>query len=245
MNELYSFKNLACSFCVIDSEGNHAAEAAGLSFVDSIAGMLSKTWIQHVLDTRLLLQPGGDGSSVFLVLLHAQRQRFDAADNEPGVECAQTGTGGFINQAQLVSKRLLLDYSEACKHIVVTSEIFSTAMDNNVGTERQRLLEVRCQEGVIDNNEKVVLLGNFADSTQVADFHSWVSRGFKEDGLRVGLNSSLDFLQLRSMHSGEFYAISGIDVAEQTEGAAIEVVACDNMVTRCEQIHDSIDSRHA
>ena len=47
------------------------------------------------------------------------------------------------------------------------------------------------------------------------------------------------------MHSGEFDAVSGIDVAEQTEGAAIEVVACDNMVTRCEQIHDSIDSRHA
>ena len=118
-------------------------------------------------------------------------------------------------------------------------------MDNNVGTKRQRLLEVRCQEGVIDNNEKVVLLGDFADSTQVADFHCGVSRCFEEDSLRVGLNGSLDFFQLRSMHSGEFYAVSGIDVAEQTEGAAIEVIACDNMVTRCEQVHDSVDRRHA
>ena len=81
LNELYSFKNLACSFCIIDSKGNHTAEAAGLPFVNSIAWMLCKTWIQHVLYTRLLLQPGGDGSGVFLVLLHAQRQRFDAADN--------------------------------------------------------------------------------------------------------------------------------------------------------------------
>ena len=106
-------------------------------------------------------------------------------------------------------------------------------------------MEVGGQEGVVDNNEKVVLLGNFADSTQVADFHSGVSRCFEEDSLRVRLNGCLDFFQLRSMHSGKFYAVSGIDVAEQTEGAAIEVIACDNMVTRCEQIHDSVDSRHA
>lgn len=42
---------------------------------------------------RLLLQPFSNGKSVFLVLLHTQRQSFDAADNELGIKCSQTGAG--------------------------------------------------------------------------------------------------------------------------------------------------------
>lgn len=46
------------------------------------------------------------------------------------------------------------------------------------------------------------------------------------------------------MHRGELYAVFGVEVAEQTEGATVEIVAGDDMVAGCEQIHNSINCSH-
>ena len=47
------------------------------------------------------------------------------------------------------------------------------------------------------------------------------------------------------MHRGKFYAVFGVEVAEQTEGAAVEIVAGDDVVAGCEQIHNRINCSHA
>ena len=55
--------------------------------------------------------------------------------------------------------------SPADEYIVVAAEIFCSAMDNDISAKVQRSLEVRCQEGVVYDNEKVIFVGDFADST--------------------------------------------------------------------------------
>ena len=100
-----------------------------------------------------------------LVLLHAQRQSFDTADNEPGIKCSQTGAGCFINQTQLVGNNRVLGYGEADEYIVMAAKIFCSAMDNYISAKVQRSLEIWCQEGIVDDNQKVIFVGNFADST--------------------------------------------------------------------------------
>lgn len=46
------------------------------------------------------------------------------------------------------------------------------------------------------------------------------------------------------MHRGELYTAFGVKVAEQTEGAAVEIVAGDDVVAGREQIHNRINCSH-
>ena len=126
----------------------------------------------------------------------------------------------------------------------MAAKIFSSAMDNDISAKVQRPLEIWCQEGIVNDNQKVIFMGYFADSTQITDFHCGVGRCFQKDGFGIGLNGSFNFFLFRSMHRGELYAVFGVEVAEQTEGAAVEIVAGDDVVTRCEQIHNRINCSH-
>ena len=137
------------------------------------------------------------------MLLHAQRQSFDAADNEPGIKCSQTGTGCFINQTQLIGNNGILGYGKAYEYIVVAAKIFGSAMDNDISAKVQRSLEIWCQEGIVDDDQKIIFVGDFADSTQITDFHCGVCRSFQKDSFGIGLNGSFNFFQFRSMHRGE------------------------------------------
>lgn len=127
----------------------------------------------------------------------------------------------------------------------MAAKIFGSAMDNDISAKVQRPLEIWCQEGIVNDNQKVIFMGYFADSTQITDFHCGVGRCFQKDGFGIGLNGSLNFFQFRSMHRGELYAVFGVEVAEQTEGATVEIVAGDDMVAGCEQIHNRINCSHA
>ena len=126
----------------------------------------------------------------------------------------------------------------------MAAKIFGTAMDNDISAKVQRSLKIWCQEGIVDDNQKIIFMGYFADSTQITDLHGGVGRCFQKDGFSVGLNGSLNFFQFRSMHRVELYAVFGVEVAEQTEGATVEIVASDDVVTRCEQIHNRINCSH-
>ncbi len=84
----------------LDQEGDHAAEVAHLAAGDRVAGMAGEARVEDALDGRVLAEEAGDRARVLAVLAHPQRERLDAAQDEPGVEGAGDGAERLLQEAQ-------------------------------------------------------------------------------------------------------------------------------------------------
>ena len=74
--------------------GGRVAEALLLAAGQCMLGMRFQAGMIDPLDGGLLLEPGGEFKCTVAVALHAQRQRFQSLEENPGIEGAHAGTGG-------------------------------------------------------------------------------------------------------------------------------------------------------
>src|SRR3989338_950727 len=91
-----------------------------------------------------------DGRGVRFMLPHADRQRLDASQDQPGIERTQNGASGVLNKLQTRGLLLVSQDRDAPHTIAMSVEILGGGMYHNVRTQLQRFLEVWGEEGVVN-----------------------------------------------------------------------------------------------
>ena len=134
-------------------EGDHAAEAAHLPFRQFMIGMVEKTGIVDLFNARMLGQEGGNGSCVFFVLAHTYGEGFDAAQSEPCIERGGDATGGILIELDGLVDLFVVQHKRTTDDIAMSINIFGSAVDNDVGTQFEGLLEVGTGEGVVHDEQ--------------------------------------------------------------------------------------------
>ena len=76
----------------------------------------------------------------------------------------------------------------------MSAEELRAAVDHDVRAKRQRMLEIRRQEGVVYNKEQAPSLRDLCDLSDVSHIHHGVRRRLNKDGLRVLIDKALHVL---------------------------------------------------
>ncbi len=79
----------------------------------------------------------------------------DAAVHEVAVERAGDGAGRVLEEADALGELVVVDGHEAADHVAVAAEVLGGGVHDEVGAEREGLLERRGREGVVDHDERV------------------------------------------------------------------------------------------
>ena len=127
-------------------------------------------------------------------------------------------------------------------------DVLGSAVDNHVSTQAQGLLDVRRAEGVIhdDADVLVVLVSDFGDLSNVNNLQSGVAGSLQIDNLGLLGESGLHGSQISEVNELHAHAELAHAVVQQSEGAAVQGVAGNDLVTGLNRAPQSGgDSAHA
>ena len=82
-----------------------------------------------------------------------------AAVHEVAVERAGHGAGGVLQEADALGQLVVVGGREPADHVAVAAEVLGGGVHDDVGAEGERLLQRRRGEGVVDDDDGVVLRG--------------------------------------------------------------------------------------
>ena len=171
----------------LDEERDHAAEVAHLPARDLVAGMAGQAGVEHALDRRRARRgTPAIARGVLAVLAHPERERLQPAQDEPAVERARAprrATSAGSGAARRAPASFVRD--DAADHVGVAAEVLRRRVDDEVGAERERLLEVRRGEGVVDDEQRAGGVGGVGGAADVDDVQQRVRRRLDPDEARV------------------------------------------------------------
>ena len=166
-------------------EADHAAEVAHLLGRRGVAGVVGELRVEDPLDGRVADEQVDDGAGVRAVAVHPHGERLDAAQHEVAVERRGHRAGRVLGEAQALGERVVVDGDEAADDVAVAAEVLRGRVHDDVGAERQRLLQVRRGERVVDDDERAVLVGDGGDGLDVDAREQRVGRRLQPDHRRV------------------------------------------------------------
>ena len=91
---------------------------------------------------------------VVAVALHPQRKRLHAAQGEEAVERPGTAPIEFWTKCSRSARSRRRCARRTADHVRVAADVLGRRVHDDVGAERQRLLEIRAGEGVVDDDER-------------------------------------------------------------------------------------------
>ena len=150
----------AASSPPVDLEGDHAAEGPHLLGGDLVARVLRQPRVEDLRHPRVPGQHVGDPGGVLAVPVHAHRERLDAAQHQPRVEGPGDRAHRVLVVRQLLAERLVGDDSAPPTTSEWPPMYLVSGVHDDVRAERQRLLEVRAGEGVVDDEPRARVPGD-------------------------------------------------------------------------------------
>ena len=114
-------------------------------------------------------EPARDCACVVAVLPHADRERLDAAQDEPAIERAGYGTERLLQEVQALRNRRIVGRREAADDVRMTSQILRRRVDDEVGAELQRALQVGRGERVVDGEDRACCMRGVGSGADVDD----------------------------------------------------------------------------
>lgn len=126
---------------------------------------------------------------------------------------------------------------DAHDYVRVSVDVLGDTVDNDVGTEVERVLDVGRKESVINNDEDSVTVGGRDDCTDVDKSEGRIAGRLDPDqaGLISDVLCDID-LDLRS--EGDTNTVSLCDLSEIAVGTSVHVGDRNDMVTGCEALED-------
>ncbi len=102
--------------------------------------MAGESWIVDPLNLRMRLQPFGQELSILAVGTHAQAQRLQAFEENPGVERAHARPGGAQETEHFLAYPFGISNHGSADTAALSVEILGRRVDHQIGTQRQRTL---------------------------------------------------------------------------------------------------------
>ena len=130
--------------------------------------------------------------------------------------------------------------ARAHNYIGVSVHVLGEAVVRDVSAELQGPLEVRGLEGVVDNQEDIVVLVNdLGYGLNIDDFEGRVGRCLDPHHLGVRLDSSFDLGWIRGVYKGGFNVHPGCHLSEVSVSSTVQIVHGDNVVASAEDVSNS------
>ena len=149
--------------------------------------MALQAGVAHPGHLRVLLQERRQLHGVGLGALHAQAQRLDAAQHQPGLVRVHGAAQVEVHLAQAGQHCRILGDDDAGHHVGVAVDELGHAVQHDVRTQLQRVLQERRGEGVVDDHQRAVLVGDRGAGREVGQLQGRVGRRLEVDqlGLRT------------------------------------------------------------
>ena len=162
-------------------------------------------------------------------------RRTSQQSNGPG-----TAPSDFWRNLSRSATRRVVRRGEAADHVRVAAEVLRRRVDDDVGAELERPLEVGRGERVVDDHQRA---RRRAPPPRPSRCRSTFSSGFvgvSTQTMRVRSSrcSSRPAVDLLGGDEREAVALRLVDLGEQPVGAAVDVVHADDVVAGLEQVHD-------
>src|SRR5690606_6266620 len=140
-----------------------------------------------------------------------------------------------VVEGDRLGEGIVVDDHGPADDVGVAADVLGGGVHHDVGAERERLLQVRAGEGVVDHQERVVLVGQFGERGDVGDVEQRVGGRRDPDHARVLAQGLGDARDARDRRGRVVHAPRGGDLVEQAVAAAVGVVGDDDVVAGLEQ----------
>ena len=211
--------------------GDHAAESAHLPGGDVVAGMARQARVEHLADRGVVGQERGEDGGVLAVPLHPQLERLEAAHGQVGVERAGDRTRAVLQETEPGVEFLVIGHQRAADHVGVPTDVLGRRVQNDVGAQRQRLLQRRRGEGVVHQHLYPEVPASrrwpgcpAIDSSGLVGVSTQISRVWPVIAVRTASRSASG--------TGVVHTPLPEDLVDEPEGAAVGVVGDDDVVAR-------------
>lgn len=222
-----------------DAEGEHTAThtVAVLLEGDVSVGVGVQAGVVDGNDMRRSLEGVTDGGSVVGRLASAQVQSLQTTVGEPRVEGGGNGANGVLKEAKALLELVAVESGDAHDNVAVAVDVLGDAVDDNVSAQVEGVLNIRRQEGVVDNDEDTVLVGFGDNGTDVDKSQGRVARAFNPDEASLLVDVLADiYLDFRS--KGHLHAVGLSNLGEVAVGATVHVRDGDDMTAGSEALED-------
>ena len=139
-----------------------------------MTGMVGQLRVEDAIDGGVTDQQVDDRPRVLAVPIHPHAQRLDTAQHEVAVERRGHGAGRVLGEPQPLGQLVVVDRQEPADHVAVTAEVLGGRVHDDVGAERDRLLQVRSGERVVDHHQRAAARGRVS---AIASMSKHVSSG--------------------------------------------------------------------
>ena len=143
------------------------AEAPHLPRGDLVARVVREPGVEDSLDPLVTDEELGDHGRVRAVAVHPDGERLHAAEDEPAVERARHRAERLLEEGELLRDAVVVRPDEAADDVRVATEVLRGRVEHEVCAERERLLQVRAREGVVDDDECARRVGGVGGGSDV------------------------------------------------------------------------------
>ena len=183
------------------------------------------------------VEPGGDRARVLAVLPHPHRERLQAAQDEPAVERARHGAERLLEEVEALRDRRVVRADEAADDVRVAAEVLRRRVEDDVGAEVERVLEVGRRERVVDDDERARRVRRLRGGADVDDVQHRVRRRLDPDHPRVAVEVLAEVRELRGRQVVEEVALRLVDLRGHPVDAAVDVGDQDDALARVDEVH--------
>lgn len=218
----------------LEPEGDNTSTAGHLTLGELVLGVRGQAGVRDLLDARVALKELSDGQSVLAMTLHAYVQGLGSTDGQERVEGRGDGSDRILQETKLTQKLGITTNSDTHNDVTVTVEVLSNRVHDEIRAELQGKLAVGGHEGVVDDDQKLVLVSDGSELLDIYNLQQRVGRSLNPEHLGVGLNRGLQERIVGQIKEGERDAVSRGHLGEVAVGSSIQVVHGNDVVSRAE-----------
>ena len=174
----------------------------------------------------------GNPMRVLGVPLHAQLQRLQPAQRQPAIERRRHRADRVLQELDRLEDRGIARQRRALDQIGMPRQVFRDAVHDDVGAEREGLLEHRRGEGVVDDDERAVLVGDVGDRLDVGHDQARVGRRLEPHQPRALGDRGAHRVEIRRINRRDGEIEAREDAIQQAERAAVDIERDDDLVVR-------------
>ena len=219
-------------------ERHHSPEVAHLTAGDLVARMAGKARVEHPLDGGMTFEERRDLACVLAVLPHPDRERLDPAQHQPGVERSGDRPERLLEEVETFRECVVVGRDESADRVAVAAEVLGGRVHDDVRAQRERLLQVRRREGVVDDEERAHRMGSVGGAADVDHVQQRVRRRLHPDEPHRVVEVRREFLvELRSGHVREAIALRLVHLRRHSVHAAVHVGDQHDPLAGIDEVH--------
>jgi len=229
----------------VQLDAEHGPEAGLLALRQRMAGMVGQTRIVDRLDRRMGREGLGQGLGRGLLLRQPGEQGAYPAQGHVGVEGRAGDPEAVGPPGQLLVVGWICGDHGPADHVGVAVDELGGRVHHHIGTQGQRALQRRRQEGIVGHHLRPRLMGEATDVAHVDEAQQRVRRSLDENQLRL-LRQRLGERRLVVLVDEDDAEVALARAgAEQPVRAAVKVVRGHQQVTGLQRRQGQVDGRHA